>query len=606
MQFCLIEQLLPGGQEHPFARKMLFHFQKMNSPLKSITRYPRARDQENRFLNARYRGAYARTLWQMWNDDGFTPQELRSSVMSKELFDEWEEFILFAQHYALVLAWNGPAMQGQEEERNAGIEAKHSPITVSATSCEDHESASSLQCHAGNIESQIIPRRFAATTEINDGLILCYGGLGQVSRLNSSELLQAADGEQRNTEPIPFLDPPRLCHTLTGIGSGRVLLIGGRTAPDTALVDCWLFSDYSWLKSDPLPIPLYRHSTLRILFCSSTMVLVYGGLTTRGQISNRWFLWSDSVGWVEPHIQGARPEARFSATVIECGTNEGLLFGGLRLDCTISGDIWKWSLYKEGDYFTLDFEDLSQVAAFKRRKKLLCRVGAQAGSHADGTILIGGVGDDTFDRSEEIVQTAIDPQRLTVDARPLPVSTTDDPMLLVGHNIVTCAQGMIVLGGGATCFSFGSVWNRSCYIITDTPFTILQDGTQQLNQLRVIRRMASSGRSATPIDSDRKDKTGMKGIAYVSVESSDDFSSLMAQSQPFIIKKTDLGPCTTEWNIDTLKEKVGSEREVVVHESNTQRLSFKEKNFRYVKKYFGRFLDEIIWRLSSIHAFPSN
>ena len=596
MQFCLIEQLLPGGQEHPFARKMLSHFQKMNSPLKSVIRYPRATDQENRFLNARYRSTCARTLWQMWNEDGFTPQALRLSVINKEPFDEWEEFMLFAQHYALVLAWNGQGMEGEEGKRSAVIEATYPPSTVSATSCEGHENGRSLQCHVGNLEPQATSRRFAATTEINNGLFLRYGGLGQVSRLNSGELLQTADSEQRNIEPIPFLDPPRLCHTLTCIGSGDALLIGGRTTPDTALADCWLFSNHSWLKSAPLPIPLYRHSTLMFPFCSAIMVLVYGGLTTRGQASDRWFLWSDSIGWVEPHIQGERPEARFSATVMQCGTNEGLLFGGLRSDCTISGDTWKWSLHKEDDCFTLDFEDLSHVTAFIRRKKLLCRIGAQAGSHADGTILVGGIGDGTFDRSEDIVQISIDLQRLTVNVQLLPVSATDDPMLLVGHNIVTDAQSTVVLGGGATCFSFGSVWNRSSYSITSMPPVILQHGMQQLtplSQLRVIPQTASSDRSATPMNSEKKDKSSTKDIAYVSVESSDDFASLVAQSQPFIIKETNLGPCTTEWNLETLKEKVGSERGVVVHESSTQRLSFKEKNFSYVKKHFGRFLDEI-------------
>jgi tRNA wybutosine-synthesizing protein 4 len=33
----------------------------------------------------------------------------------------------------------------------------------------------------------------------------------------------------------------RMCHTITDIGDEGALLVGGRTSPDNALADCWIF-----------------------------------------------------------------------------------------------------------------------------------------------------------------------------------------------------------------------------------------------------------------------------------------------------------------------------------------------------------------------------
>lgn len=49
-QFCLLEQLMPGGQDHPFARTMMAHFNKLGTPLEPVTKYPTTSLQEIRFL----------------------------------------------------------------------------------------------------------------------------------------------------------------------------------------------------------------------------------------------------------------------------------------------------------------------------------------------------------------------------------------------------------------------------------------------------------------------------------------------------------------------------------------------------------------------------
>jgi len=45
--------------------------------------------------------------------------------------------------------------------------------------------------------------------------------------------------------------------------------------------------------------------------------------------------------------------------------------------------------------------------------------------------------------------------------------------------------------------------------------------------------------------------------------------------------------------MEYLKEKVGLEREVIVHEASTKHMDFKSKNFSYATRQFGAFMDQI-------------
>jgi tRNA wybutosine-synthesizing protein 4 len=82
-------------------------------------------------------------------------------------------------------------------------------------------------------------------------------------------------------------------------------------------------------------------------------------------------------------------------------------------------------------------------------------------------------------------------------------------------------------------------------------------------------------------------------IARVQIQSSDDFAKLTASLKPAIIEGLDIGPCTDLWTLDYLKEKLGPERELVIHECSSDRMTFKDKNFAYVKKSVADFLGGI-------------
>jgi tRNA wybutosine-synthesizing protein 4 len=172
--------------------------------------------------------------------------------------------------------------------------------------------------------------------------------------------------------------------------------------------------------------------------------------------------------------------------------------------------------------------------------------------------------------------------------------------LLVGVGVVSCAPGEIVLaGGGAVCFSMGSWWNEN-------PLTITPAGTQGAKSWRVAPSQISGtagtaqakATEATARNRQEKAKTKKTPlhtteIPRVQIQSTDDFASLVAKSKPAIIQGLDIGPCVDLWNPSYLKEKIGPDREIVIHECSSERMTFKDKNFQYVKKTVAEFLDGI-------------
>src|SRR5271156_5877915 len=106
--FCLLEQGLPDGRDHPFAETMLHHFEKLNTPLRSIHAYSGAHDQTQRFFAAGYTTVRVQSLWELWSDPDFLSPSQRLALDKVEPFDEWEELALFASHYFLLTAHTGP------------------------------------------------------------------------------------------------------------------------------------------------------------------------------------------------------------------------------------------------------------------------------------------------------------------------------------------------------------------------------------------------------------------------------------------------------------------------------------------------------------------
>ncbi|KAL9030825.1 MAG: hypothetical protein Q9196_001079 [Gyalolechia fulgens] len=299
VRFCMLEQCLPDGDKHPFAQKMLQHFEKLRSPLRCIQAYPTLEDQESRFLKAGYRTAHARTLCDLWQDDStFMSLDLRLTLNSVEPFDEWEEFALFLSHYFLLEAFKSPWTTSKVG--TSSIRDLHSS-RIPSGALPNHE-AINLQVTSSSNNGR--RRRFGAMIKYSETTIGFYGGVGHKGRMQDTDRYLTSGCEARR-ERVP--DPPthiqaRMCHTITRLQDGKDLLVGGRTSPDEALHGCWLRSSEGWSAVGNLPIPLYRHCATAVTVGRDTKdvgVLVFGGRTTGGASVRQWFLWQESRGWSE-------------------------------------------------------------------------------------------------------------------------------------------------------------------------------------------------------------------------------------------------------------------------------------------------------------------
>jgi len=85
----------------------------------------------------------------------------------------------------------------------------------------------------------------------------------------------------------------------------------------------------------------------------------------------------------------------------------------------------------------------------------------------------------------------------------------------------------------------------------------------------------------------------MISVPRMKICSSTDFDHILRSAKPVILEGLNLGPCTDVWTSSYLKEQIGAEREVVVHEATTEHMNFQSKNFVYTTKPFGKFIDQV-------------
>lgn len=335
-----MEQILPDGPEHPFAKTMNEHFGKLNSPLRSILQYQTIEQQEERFSSRGWADVTALSLWQAWaNNDFFSPSE-RQKLDDVEPFDEWDELALFASHYLILHASTlaeGNVMSRRSRERLPDI-----PALEVVMSYKEYSTQRGL-------------RRFGASMILKNvtgqEFIANVMGHGVHSRLRSCDVYSQT-GCNIDLALEPGGPAGRMSHTITDLGSGGFLLAGGRSSPTSPMMDSWLFKQdiHHWFRVEDLPVPLYRHSATRL--DGSSLALLYGGKSGACDVSDKCMLYHPGRGWMECHVSGpVRPLPAFGA-ILSClgrhqgsaGIFTGILAGGMLRDGTISDQILAWQV----------------------------------------------------------------------------------------------------------------------------------------------------------------------------------------------------------------------------------------------------------------------
>lgn len=617
---------------------MLAHFDKLGTTLKPVLAYQTTKAQEKRFTDAGWPTVRASNLWELWGSDDFLTPEERIAVDEVEPFDEWEEFALFGCHYTLLTA-HTKAVECAEATSKGEPEVLPGQMwnqskTASSDETLSHEQI--LQVEVGYTENPKNTgiRRFAALLSMrgfngHSDLQGNFGGHGLNNRLDSIDVYQKSgdDGLFFQT-PITSGPNSRMCHTITDLGDAGSILVGGRTSPDRALEDCWLYSKLSntWERMDDLPIPMYRHSAVAL---SDGHVLVTAGKQDTKTIIAESFVWNRQTGWKVcesdwvipwgvlgvdyPSVFGALVTVDSLTPIIRPGYEvmyHGSMTGGITEDGRVSKLAWRWTLKLRND---CDYEVPSMTWTLQEDEAALtlCRFGASTIKHAEMTAVIGGIVPSNLVPEDKDVVFFDAKMKAQKQANVILSSTRP---LLVGQSVASTKDGIVVMGGGAVCFSMGTFVNKGCFTImparpergcysfmprseddeSECICDVLPKPPKPYQYLTTLEvRTEAKANGAWPSLPTSAEIHEPVVVRRRKITSTGEFSSIMIAGQPAIIEGLNLGSCTESWTDEYLLEKIGKDRSIVVHQATTSSMDFVSKNFTYESKTFGDFLGSV-------------
>lgn len=604
-EFCLLEQILPNGPNHPFAKTMLKHFEKLNTPLKSVKQYPTISSQISRFNSRGWQQVDIWDLWEAWEGDDFITSAERIALDDIEPFDEWEELMLFGRHYFVMHAWattpETPRQTASKETHN--IPRLHVNVTPQPA-------------------SRPVKRRFGNTTLLLNPEGHHYAahilGLDRDSRSETYDLWSLGHSDATSCK-LPLSGPtPRMCSTLTEMGEYGVLLAGGRGSPSKPLSDCWILKkgEGKWTKTWDLPTPLFRHSAVRLN--GSSLVLVVGGKTGPSNVSIESFVCHPEKGWLKCEVSGQVPSV-FGAVVcnspqstVASGEFQGLLCGGMLQDGTMNLKNYWWHLRMvRSQVRTLDVNGsadadadaddflqpnlcFSEVEMAGPTEHQLSVFGAEIVDLGYCVAICGGTGSDPSYQGQHITLVSLS-ERPRVTSQAFPTQDTAAWPFMIGSSVLSNGNQLTILGGGATCFSMGTYWETMPYQLA-----LPNDGSkpdihpsvstvcEYLGSPKIVGKVHEDTATTT-------EQVTVTTITRVRLTSGKTFESLLQADKPVIIEGLNLGTCLQKWTPEYMISAVGAEREIVVHEvpTDSENMDFNSKNFTYVTTSFANLFSRI-------------
>lgn len=150
----------------------------------------------------------------------------------------------------------------------------------------------------------------------------------------------------------------------------------------------------------------------------------------------------------------------------------------------------------------------------------------------------------------------------------LGTATSSPRPFFIGISVVSAKDLLVLMGGSAVCFSFGTFWNKGSFTINVTSPTT--DGTHHaLGKPKPLWKYEATGSATLPGTSKlytgpQSGNSSSNMVSRVRIQFPEEFGCIINEGKPVIIEGSDLGPCTELWTPDYLKAKMGSDREVSI------------------------------------------
>lgn len=251
--------------------------------------------------------------------------------------------------------------------------------------------------------------------------------------------------------------------------------------------------------------------------------------------------------------------------------------GGIGEERTIMSDWYEWQIVDDATI---------RVLRQNSAKKMFCmqRFGAHLVTTHDEIWLIGGIGGHGVLRKDE--------EFAVLDRGTVQLSMHGTRPMLIGTCASTVSEGVLITGGGAVCFSFGTYWNTGSFLGVSNGIAENSWRIRHSSKRKVLKKSMTETQ-CEPVVSRSKTTWSIASIPATSVTNDDDVRIMVEAAQPKLLQHLDLGPCLTLWSPQYLRSHVGEEREVVVHVASTDQMDFLAKNFAYKTMTFGTFLTSI-------------
>lgn len=462
--FVVYEQTTPTD---PFGKIMVRHFKKFGSPLRCIGSFPSYDAYEDRYSSL---GWTPRLVDLNRVFMSLVPEEERQRVQHLEPFDEHEELHAKCAHYFLLVAVvkgcllesrglldtmvgaRDDAMPevGEDVTREELLDmlAVHSDTTSTAWECSAQDERWETKLRRWGHDSCLL--------EDGDELFV-VGGAGGINhaRLNDVVRIHTKTLGIHTIEAGGKAPSARMYHSCTA-WNGGILVFGGRFGPQKPFNDLYLFHRCkdSWEKLDTKgtpPSPRWRHTAT--LTPDGANLLVIGGRDNSGSVTDvAHVLDLSDMQWRALPLPSVTPRYSHSATLVG---EKVIVIGGLTSEGVPLGDVW------ELDCSSWMWEELYSIVLPEGRGG---RYSHSALPLRGGNILCVG-GSCTARKGIAAELFAIfdvgTRQWRRLGSATLP-TFPDLPVMLYNHTCHQTPHGIVIVGGGGNCVSFGTHFNPFC------------------------------------------------------------------------------------------------------------------------------------------------
>ncbi|TVU38887.1 hypothetical protein EJB05_12282 [Eragrostis curvula] len=270
-----------------------------------------------------------------------------------------------------------------------------------------------------------------------------FGGPGRHARRNHSLLLDHKSGllTEMNYKDSPS---PRMGHTVTAVGNS-IYVIGGRGGPAEILDDVWVLqsTEHTWSRLDcrgNFFRPRHRHAAAAV----ASKIYVFGGLSNKGIYSCMNILDTESMQWSVLDAPGEWPCARHSHSLVSYGSKL-FMFGG-----------------HDGQQALKDFYSFDTITLRWNKETTFGRTPSPKFSHCmfiykNYLGILGGC--PITENNQEIMLLNLKHRVWFCLSIP-----SLSQCLCVRSSSVVIEDDLVVVGGGASCYAFGTKFNQPMII----------------------------------------------------------------------------------------------------------------------------------------------